>query len=108
MFKIACKFIIPRGYIGLSIGPFIFVRERSMLKNYKLINHETIHFYQQLELLFVFHWILYGLFFLRGILRGLSAADAYKNNPFELEANRNEDDFTYIFKRKPYAWRKLI
>ena len=35
----------------------------------KTKNHETIHYQQQLELLFVFQWLLYGLFHLGGLIR---------------------------------------
>lgn len=108
MIRIVSKRIVPKGFVGLSFGPFIFVRDKERLTDYRLINHETIHFYQQLELLFVAHWVLYVLFYLKGRAVGLSHKEAYRANPFEQEAKNNENDFTYLFRRKLYAWVKHV
>ncbi len=66
--------------------------------------HETIHFQQQLELLFVGQWILYGAFWLIGLCVYRDGAKAYKENPFEREAYRNDDDSGYLATRRRYAW----
>ena len=71
-----------------------------------LRRHETIHFQQQLELLFVPHWILYGLFFLIGLIKYRNGMKAYRQIPFEQEAYDNERKTTYLKKRKRYAWIK--
>lgn len=99
---------LPGSYKGASFFIFIFLRDKSKLNDYRLINHETIHFYQQLEMLFVFNWILYCFFYLKEILKGKAHDAAYRSNPFEREAYTNDQDLTYIFKRKPYAWIKYI
>ncbi len=70
--------------------------------------HETIHFQQQIEMLFFLHWITYGLFWLVGLIRYRNGAVAYKENPFEREAYYNERKHTYLEKRKRYAWIKYI
>ena len=70
--------------------------------------HETIHFQQQLEMGFVFQWIAYGLFWLIGLVKYRDGAVAYKENPFEREAYDNERKFTYLEKRKRYAWVAYI
>lgn len=95
--------------IGFSFFIFIFVHPK--LKGGKLketVNHEKIHFQQQVELLFVLHWILYGLFYLRGRLRKLDHKQSYRKNPFEIEAYENDKDLEYLSKRKRYIWIKLI
>ena len=69
--------------------------------------HETIHYQQQLELLFVGQWILYGLFHLIGLVRYKDGAQAYRENPFEREAYANEDHSYYLFNRKRYCWWKM-
>ena len=88
-----------------AISFFIFVWSRSTMSE-TTKRHETIHFKQQLEMLFVFQWILYGYFHLRGLLLGLKGSDAYYQNPFELEAYDNESNENYLSERKLYAWVK--
>jgi len=68
--------------------------------------HETIHFQQQLELLLVFQWILYAVFWIIGLVIHRNAKDAYRANPFEQEAYANEKKRTYLEKRELWSWRK--
>lgn len=72
------------------------------------VRHETIHFQQQLELLFVFQWLLYGLFWLAGLIRYRDGAKAYYESPFEREAYANDKDEDYLHNRRRYAWVKYI
>ena len=55
-------------------------------------------------MLFVFQWIMYAYFHVRGLLSGLKGKEAYYQNPFELEAYDNDEKETYLNERKPYAW----
>jgi hypothetical protein len=90
-------------YTGFSF--FIFIWISQLEKNsQRLIRHESIHFYQQLELLFVFHWLLYGGFYLISRLKGQGHYISYRYNPFELEAYSNDLDETYLRRRKVFAW----
>lgn len=95
-----------RHYTGFSFFIFIFywkgVREKEII-----INHELIHFYQQVEMLFVFHWLLYLLFYLIARLKGKDHDTAYYNIPFEKEAYTFERDLQYIRGRKLFAWVKF-
>ena len=70
--------------------------------------HETIHFQQQLELGFVLQWLLYGLFWLFGLVWYRSGSEAYYKNPFELEAYGNDKNENYLEERKRYAWTYYI
>jgi len=105
--------IVPRlvGYVApiepyaVSFGPWVFCKEEFPEKT---LRHETIHYHQQLELLFVIHWILYGFFHLRGLFKEESGEQAYRQNPFELEAYDNDDNSEYLDKRELYAWRKYL
>jgi hypothetical protein len=94
--------------IACSLGPFVFLKSKKEEVSESTIRHESIHFKQQLELLFVFQWILYGIFHLVGFLKSRDARWAYLSNPFELEAYDNDDDISYLEKRKCYAWTKYI
>tara|TARA_B100000424_G_scaffold231789_1_gene194235 strand:+ start:1864 stop:2229 length:366 start_codon:yes stop_codon:yes gene_type:complete len=88
---------------AINFGPFVWCKG---VLSKTTRRHETIHYHQQLELLFVFQWILYGLFWLVGYGKYLDGKEAYRQNPFEQEAYDNEKKFTYLAKRKPWAWRK--
>ena len=68
--------------------------------------HETIHFQQQLELLFVFQWLLYVSFWIVGLIKYRSGKEAYHRNPFEQEAYDNARKPTYLGKRELWSWRK--
>lgn len=70
--------------------------------------HETIHFKQQLELLFIFQWVLYVAFWLVGVIRYRDGKKAYRENPFEREAYKHDGDVDYISSRKPFAWVREI
>ena len=86
---------------------FIIVASRGVMSE-RTKRHEIIHYKQQLEMLFVFQWILYGFFHLRGLISGLKGTEAYYMNPFELEAYENDDNPDYLKERKRYAWIKYL
>lgn len=103
--------IVGKQYRAFSFFIFIILadKEDKRSKSYKvLINHEKIHFHQQLELLFVFQWILYVAFYLDLLLRGYGKNNSYRLNPFEKEAYSREKDLTYLKRRKPYSWWKFM
>ena len=66
--------------------------------------HEPIHYLQQRELLRVVQWILYGLFYVIGLVKYRDGQTAYYENPFEREAYANDENRNYLKERKPYAW----
>jgi hypothetical protein len=68
--------------------------------------HETIHFQQQLEMLFLFQWVFYVLFWLIGLfIYKFDGNLSYHMNPFEREAYANERKTKYLSEtRKRYAW----
>jgi hypothetical protein len=96
-----------RYYAGFSFFIFIWI-SRLEKKPAQLIRHEKIHFYQQLELLFVGHWLLYGIFYLVSRYKGREHYIAYRRNPFEEEAYDNDLHEDYLFKRRPFAWVKYV
>ena len=92
----------------INIGAFsfaFFVWSRKELSD-RTKRHETIHFQQQLELLFVFQWVLYILFWLRGYIKYRNGKVAYIKNPFEQEAYINQHKADYLSTRKRYSWWK--
>lgn len=106
-FKIYTRKRIFNYYTGLSF--FIFIWISKLTKDeVVLVRHEKIHFLQQVEMLFVFHWIVYGFFYLISRYRGHGHYIAYRYNPFELEAYDNEHDVNYLKTRKPFAWMSCV
>jgi len=90
---------------AINVGPWVWCRG-DLTKTVK--RHETIHFQQQLELLFIIHWFLYVMFWIIGTVIYRSASLGYENSPFEREAYDNERRYTYLEKRKRYAWISYI
>ena len=95
--------IAPIDVWAFSAGPFVVCRGEL---SEKTRTHETIHFFQQLEMLFVLQWILYGLFYVIGRFTKGSWKAAYYGNPFEIEAYVNDLDPEYLENRKFWAWTK--
>ena len=100
---------------GISLFPFVvmrtyFLQDLPFWKNRKkrTINHETIHFQQQLELLVIPFYILYILEYFLKFFFYFSITKAYRNISFEREAFNNQDNFKYLETRKRYNWIKLI
>ncbi len=74
----------------------------------RLRRHETIHYKQQLELLFIGQWALYLAFHLIQVIRLRNGVAAYRNNPFELEAYKNDSDAEYLQTRRLFAWTSYL
>tara|TARA_B100001175_G_C19505406_1_gene640590 strand:+ start:2393 stop:2764 length:372 start_codon:yes stop_codon:yes gene_type:complete len=96
------SYLAPIEIYAFSFGPFIWCRG---IFSTRLRNHETIHWRQQLECLFVGQWILYALLWFCMLIkyRGNMRA-AYRNVAFEREAYANDIDPHYLHGRKMYAW----
>ena len=97
--------ITPIDIWAISFGVWVWCRGKM---NEETRRHEAIHFWQQVELLFVFQWILYGLFWLIGRIRFKDGVLAYYQNPFEIEAYENDKDVDYLDNRGWYSWRKYV
>ncbi|MBC8987053.1 hypothetical protein H9X96_14870 [Pedobacter sp. N36a] len=89
---------------AMAIFPFIILQHKAQKTNTTLINHERIHLQQQLELLILPFYILYGLNYLWNLYRFKNHYLAYFNICFEREAYANESDLGYLKKRKWFSW----
>lgn len=91
---------------GFAFLIFVWCRGTASLE---LRTHETTHYKQQLEMLFIAQWILYGLFWVILLFWHGDAYLAYRMSPFEIEAYDNQSDATYnTHIRRPYAWIKCV
>ena len=121
--------IIPfKGYIALTVAPFVFIRKDKKQKYTPTTNrHETIHAQQQVEttifgvflsLMFLclgsgwWSFILSGLYIeiyllewlIKLVLCGFNTDKAYKSISFEQEAYYNQGKVDYLILRNDFEW----
>lgn len=102
------KHIFYRNYVGLSLWPFIFLKNHKLKNDIELINHEKIHLRQQQELLIIPFYMLYFFEWLIRCVLYLDTYRAYQNISFEREAYLNEKSQDYLKKRRPYSFMKYL
>ncbi|SFE21569.1 hypothetical protein [Flavobacterium xueshanense] len=99
MLLIVTKYLIPKGYRGLALFPFVFVKYGVDKGNKIFVNHEKIHLRQQLELLIIPFFIWYFIEYLVRLAQYKNADLAYRNISFEREAYANELNLAYLRER---------
>ncbi len=105
MFVIVSRYLIPKGFRGITLFPFIVVSEADLKQNKVVINHEKIHIRQQIEMLMLPFFIWYGIEFLIRWVHYKDKNRAYRAISFEREAYENEKDLNYLKQRS--FWRFL-
>lgn len=108
MFVIVTKYLIPKGYRGLTVFPFVFIKYRFDTENKVLLNHEKIHVRQQLELLVLPFFLWYFVEYAVRLLQYKNANLAYRNISFEREAYANEKYLHYLEKRRFFSFLKYL
>jgi len=102
------KYIIPKNYSGLTIFPFIFLRNKKSINDALFLNHEKIHLKQQAELLWIFFFVWYFTEYVVRFFQFKNHEFAYKNISFEKEAYKNERNLNYLESRKTLAFLKYL
>lgn len=105
---IISKYLIPKGYNGLTLFPFVLLRSKQLKCNSVLLNHERIHLRQQLELLVLPFYIIYFFEFIFRFIHFKNWDLAYRNISFERECYSNECDLGYLKHRKFWSFLKYI
>lgn len=101
--KLIYNNIIPfKGFKAINLFGLCFVRNGMKMSD-KDINHEKIHTAQMKELLYLPFYLLY---FGEWVVRLFMKGNAYRNISFEKEAYTNENDLTYLTRRKHYGMWK--
>ena len=88
---------------AITLGPFVF--SRGVLSK-RTKRHETIHYQQYLETLFIGFLVIYVYDFLHAAIfagKGFSR-ESYLAIRFEQEAWSNHNDVDYLKNRKRFAW----
>lgn len=99
-----------KGYTALTFCPLIFVRGDLKHKfNAVVERHETTHALQQIECLWVFFLLIYGLEYLIKLpLCKFNHSRAYRSISFEREAYLWQCDKYYNQLRPHYSWRYFV
>ena len=108
MILIVSKYLIPKGFRGMTVFPFVFVSDRIGSRDLVLMNHERIHLRQQIELLVLPFFVIYGLDYLVKLIRYRDKDVAYRNVVFEREAYQNEKDLEYLKSRSFWNFLKFL
>lgn len=91
--------MVPKGFIGLTLFPIIFLKHHALKKDSKLLNHERIHLRQQIELLVLPFYLIYAVEFLIRYIKLQDTKKAYRAISFEKEATKNEGNLEFLKKR---------
>ena len=108
MFLIVAKYLIPKGYSGMTVFPFVILKHSVDKGNVIFVNHEKIHLRQQLELLIIPFFIWYFLEFFFRLAQYRNANLAYRNISFEREAYCNESNLVYLKERSIFNFMKYL
>ena len=108
MFVIVSRYLIPKGFRGITLFPFIMVSEMNLKQNEIMICHEKVHIRQQIELLVLPFFIWYGIEFLIRYLICKDKNKAYRNISFEREAYENEKDLNYLKQRSFWSFLNYL
>ena len=129
--------ILGKNIIGITLCPFGIYVKLEYLTRQKTINHESIHWQQQLEMIVVGAiiaiitgilllslgvsslWLLtllafpFLFFYLWYVIEWffrifINGNKAYVSLSFEREAYGNADNMDYLKTRKPFAWLKYM
>jgi len=96
----AVSWFIPVG--AITLFPFIICRDKS---DKVMLNHESIHIKQQLELLVIPFFIIYILNWVYNmiIFKG-DPVKSYQELFFEKEAYANENNLSYLNSRQKWSY----
>jgi len=104
MFVLVFKYLTPKGFRGLTLYPFVFLKYKSDKENVVLLHHERIHIRQQIELLVIPFLVWYILEYLVRLIQFRDRNLAYRNISFEREAYQNEKDLHYLKQRSFWSF----
>lgn len=106
MIVLVFKYLIPKGFRGITLFPFIILFSSKEKQNHVLLNHEKIHIRQQLELLILPFFLWYFLEYLYRLFQYRNKKKAYLNISFEREAYTNEKNLDYLKQRSFWNFLK--
>ena len=100
--------LLRKNFNGITLWPFVVLKDNSLKDDAVFLNHERIHLRQQSELLVLFFYVWYGLEFMVRLLQYRNKFMAYKNISFEREAYRYETDLSYLKSRRIFGFLRFM
>ena len=101
-------FLPLKGFRAINLFGIVFARREYAELDERIVNHESIHTRQMLELLIFGFYLWYVLEWAINLIRYKNSYLAYKNIGFEKEAYDNDVDLQYLKQRKWYAFKKYL
>ncbi len=95
------SYFAPIDISGIALGFIVFTRG---IADDRLRRHETIHFQQYLETLFIGFLIIYLYDYIYNLILFRDGGVAYRLIRAEVEAYDNDIDEDYLENRVRYAW----
>jgi hypothetical protein len=108
MIVLVNRFLLRKKFAGITLWPFIILKDKQLKEDVVFINHERIHLKQQLELLVLLFYVWYIIEFIIRLFQYKNRFKAYKNISFEREAYGNQKDLNYLKKRSFWKFVKYI
>lgn len=108
MVVVVFKYLIPKGYQGWVLFPFVFLKDKELVCDPVFMNHEHIHLRQQIELLVLPFFLWYGIEYLFRLIQYLNIHQAYRNISFEREAYTNQNALDYLHQRRLFGFIKYL
>lgn len=108
MIVLVNKFLLFKGFNGVSIWPFVILKNKRFKNDSVLLNHEKIHLKQQAELLLIGFYLWYIIEYGIRILQYKNNHLAYRNISFEREAYNNELNLDYPAARHLWGFLKYL
>lgn len=100
------SFLIFKSKIGITLAPFGIYLKEKYLDDPRVINHEKIHWKQELEMLVIPFYIWYFVeWFIKVPVYGKHAYNAIS---MEREAHDNDHIPDYPETRKKFSWIKRV
>jgi len=100
------KYFVVGHASGITLWPFVVLRDDTLLKNARLLNHEKIHLRQQVEMGLIFFYIWYVVEYFIRLAIHRKHYKAYRMISFEQEAFENDRNLTYLEDRKFWGFLK--
>lgn len=108
MLFIVNKHILRKGFVGVTLWPFIVMKHKDLKTDAIFINHERIHLRQQLELLVLPFFLWYFMEYVYRLIQYRDRYKAYKHISFEREAYKQEEQLDYLETRRFWSFLKYV
>lgn len=100
--------LLPKGTYGMTLWPFVLLRESRFKRDPVLLNHERIHLRQQIQMLIIPFYLWYGIEFLIRLMQLKDKKKAYSALAMEREAYSNETDLDYLKTFRFWAFLRYL